>query len=146
MKLFSHFIGILFPYIVKQTNQANICIKSNWIRYFSLFWYRFHKIFKSYFKVYKYRQLSEQKLIIFHACTSHTNRVQRIQKDWFIAIVTGLKFYQIKTEIDKVTWYTGPIIKAARNRHTELLCKEAKLQTVQNTNLPNQLGFKPLSN
>ena len=33
---------------------------------------------------------------------------------------------QIKDEIDKVKYYAGPIINAARDGHTERLCKQAR--------------------
>ena len=44
-----------------------------------------------------------------------------------------IEWFKIKAEIDKVTWYAGPIIKSARGGHRERLCKEAKTKTVQRT-------------
>ena len=44
-----------------------------------------------------------------------------------------IQWYNINTQIDKVTWYTGQIIKAARDVHRQSQCKETKLKFAQKT-------------
>ena len=54
-----------------------------------------------------------------------------------------VRSYKIMAEIDKVTWYVDPIIKAARVGHRERLYKEAKLKSVQKTSFLSNKVVNP---
>ena len=64
-------------------------------------------------------------------CKKKSNKVFNFSSKDKVTLLDLIKWYKIMDDIDKVAWFAGPIIKAARGGYIERLYKEAKHKSVQ---------------